>query len=101
MTDLMSKLAAAQQDAIQTALGKKSTDVELREKLEKVAKLQVDIAMLRYTKGIKDVDLSISNEQKNQLLEMPGFAYNQLFVGSTAGGSFQRHGRFMPDSQKK
>lgn len=97
MTDLMAKLSAAQKEAIQAALGGESTEIALREKLEKVAKLQVEIAMIRYNKGIKQLAPTISEGKKQELLQMPGFAYSQLFVGSTAGNLFPNRARFIPE----
>src|SRR5579862_4748157 len=52
MSALTNKLAAAQKDAINAALAKDATDASVRAKVEAVAKIQTDIAVLRYSKGV-------------------------------------------------
>ena len=61
-------------------------------KLEAVAKIQTDIAMLRYTKGVKPIAASITDDQKTQIDAAPGGTYMQLF-GGFGGGRGGRGGR--------
>jgi hypothetical protein len=85
MTALTTKLAAAQKEAIDAALAKDAKDETVRAKVEAVAKIQTDIAMLRYTKGVKPIAASITDDQKTQIDAAPGMTYNQLLGG---GGGF-------------
>jgi Spy/CpxP family protein refolding chaperone len=85
MAALTTKLAAAQKEAIDTALAKDAKDETVRAKVEAVAKIQTDIAMLRYTKGVKPIAASITDDQKTQIDAAPGMTYNQLLGG---GGGF-------------
>ena len=87
IADLNTKLAAAQKDAVTAALAKDAKDSDVRAKLEAVAKIQTDIAMVRYAKGVKPIAASITDDQKTQINDAPGGTYNQLFGG---GGGFGR-----------
>ena len=87
MTALTAKLTAAQKDAVNAALAKDAKESDVRAKLEAVAKIQTDIAMLRYTKGVKPIAASITDDQKTQINDAPAGTYNQLFGG---GGGFGR-----------
>jgi Spy/CpxP family protein refolding chaperone len=93
MTALTEKLNAAQQEAIDAALAKDATEASVRAKVEAVAKIQTDIAMLRYTKAVKAVVPSITDEQKTQMKEIPFLGYNQLFGGGFGGRGGRRGGR--------
>jgi Spy/CpxP family protein refolding chaperone len=86
MTALTAKLTAAQKEAVDAALAKDATEANVKAKLEAVAKIQTDIAMLRYTKGVKPIAASITDEQKTQINEAPGGTYNQLFGGGMGFG---------------
>ena len=93
MTALTEKLNTAQQEAIDAALAKDATEASVRAKVEAVAKIQTDIAMLRYTKAVKAVVPSITDEQKTQMKEIPFLGYNQLFGGGFGGRGGRRGGR--------
>jgi Spy/CpxP family protein refolding chaperone len=86
MTDLTTKLAAAQKDALDAALAKDATDATVRAKVEAVAKIQTDIAMLRYSKAVKTVAPSVTDDQKTQIDATPGPTYGMLFGGGFGGG---------------
>ena len=88
MTALTNKLAAAQKDAVDAALAKDATDATVRAKVEAVAKVQTDIAMLRYSKAVKPIAASVTDDQKTQIATAPGMTYNQLFVGFGGFGGF-------------
>jgi len=60
----------------------------LRAKVEAVAKVQTDIAMLRYSKAVKPIAASVTDDQKTQIATAPGMTYNQLFVGFGGFGGF-------------
>ncbi|HOW66718.1 MAG TPA: Spy/CpxP family protein refolding chaperone [Candidatus Paceibacterota bacterium] len=85
LAPLTSKLAEAQKDAIKAALVKDADPKVVRAKLEAVAKIQTDIAMLRF-KAVKELAPTLTDEQKTQMDERPGSAYNSLF-GSMGGGA--------------
>ena len=85
MTALTTKLTAAQKDAVDAALAKDATEAGVRAKVEAVAKIQTDIAMLRYTKAVKPIAASVTDDQKTQIAAAPGMTYNQFFGG---GGGF-------------
>jgi Spy/CpxP family protein refolding chaperone len=97
LTDLETKLAAAQKDAVNAALAKDATEDSVKAKLQAVADIETQIAMERYKKGVKPVVASVTDEQKSQLEGMPNgrgytMAYNQLFGGGRGG--FGRRGGF-------
>ena len=86
-TDLNTKLAAAQKAAVTAALASDATEASVRAKVEAVAKIQTDIAVLRYTKAVKAVVPSITAEQKTQIdAAPPAQTYNTLFGGGAAAG---------------
>jgi Spy/CpxP family protein refolding chaperone len=84
---LTTKLTAAQKEAIDAALAKDAKDSDVRAKLEAVAKIQTDIAMLRYTKAVKPIVASVTDDQKTQIAAAPGMTYNRLFGGGGGGGN--------------
>ena len=87
MTALTDKLAAAQKEAITAALTAGASDAAVQAKVEAVAKIQTQIAMLRYTKAVKPIAASVTAEQKTQIdAAAPGQTYNTLFGGGAAGG---------------
>jgi len=86
MTALTTKLAAAQKAAIDAALAKDATEASVRVKIEAVAKIQTDIAMLRYSKAVKPMAASVTDEQKTQIDNAPGMTYGQMFGGFGGGG---------------
>ena len=67
LTDLTTKLTAAQKDAVDAALAKDATEASVRAKLEAVAKIQTDIAVLRYTTAVKPIAASVTDDQKTQI----------------------------------
>lgn len=76
---LTTKLAVAQKAAIDAALAKDAKDEDVRAKLEAVAKIQTDIAMLRYTKAVKPIAASVTDDQKSRIAENPAFPYMMMF----------------------
>jgi Spy/CpxP family protein refolding chaperone len=86
IADLNKQLADAQREAINSALANDAAEASVRAKIEAVAAIQVKIAMLRYTKGIKPIAKDISDVQKRQLNRMGAQGYNQLFVGGLGMG---------------
>ena len=93
-TDLNTKLAEAQKAAVTAALASDATEASVRAKVEAVAKIQTDIAVLRYTKAVKAVVPSITAEQKTQIdAAPPAQTYNTLFGGGAAGAGGGRGGR--------
>jgi Spy/CpxP family protein refolding chaperone len=95
LTALNTKLAAAQKEAVDAALAPDATDKTIRAKVEAVAKIQTDIAVLRYSTAVKQVVPSITAEQKTQMDAAPaGATYGQLFGGGMFGGG--RGGRGGP-----
>ena len=83
MTQLTEKLTAAQKEAIKAALAEKPDESLVRSKVEAVAKIQTDIAMLRF-KGIKEI--KFTDEQKSQMDERPFMGYMTMFGGFGGGG---------------
>ena len=93
MTQLTEKLAAAQKEAVKAALAKDADEKSVRPKIEAVAKIQTDIALLRL-KGVKEVASTLTDEQKTQLDTNPGMGYNALLGGFGGGmGGGRRGGR--------
>jgi len=92
MTALTTKLAAAQKEAIDAALAKDATDATVRAKVEAVSKIQTEIAMLRYSKAVKPIAASVTDDQKTQIAAAPGMTYNQLFIGFGGFGGGGRRG---------
>jgi Spy/CpxP family protein refolding chaperone len=90
MVALTQKLTDAQKAAVTAALAKDATEASVKAKLEAVAKVQTDIAVLRFNKGVKAIASSVTDEQKTQMDTAPGMAYQQLFGG--AGGRGGRGG---------
>lgn len=90
MTQLNEKLATAQKEAIKAALAEKPDESLVRAKVEAVAKIQTDIAMLRF-KGVKEVKSTFTDEQKSQMNERPFMGYMMLF-GGFGGGAGGRRG---------
>jgi enterochelin esterase-like enzyme len=90
------QLADAQKEAIKAALAEDATEASVKAKIDAVAAIQVKIAMLRYTKGIKPIAKDITDEQKKQLNDMGAQGYNQLFVGGRSMGGFIMPGVGMP-----
>jgi len=85
IADLNKQLADAQKEAIKAALAMDATEASVKAKIEAVVAIQVKIAMLRYTKGVKPIAKDITDEQKKQLNDMGAQGYNQLFVGGGRG----------------
>jgi hypothetical protein len=95
LTPLQDKLTAAEKDLVTAALAK--DDAAVRSKLEAVANIQTDIAMLRYTKGVTKVTPSITDTQKTTLGATPAQSYYALFGGNpppVAGGRGGGRGGF-------
>jgi len=101
LTALADRVAAARKEALEAALDKNATDAAVQAKIEEVAKLQIEIAMLRYRTGVKDVLPSVTDDQRSQMLETSAVTYSQLFVGKTSGLGFTRGGKFTPNSKSE
>ena len=56
-----------------------------------MAKIQTDIAVLRL-KAVKEIASTLTDEQKTQMEERPGMAYNSLFGGMGFMGGGRRGG---------
>ena len=91
LTPLTNKLATVQKDAVKAALAKDADEKTLRAKIEAVAKVQTDIALLRF-KAVKEIASTLTEEQKTQMEARPGTAYNSLFGGMGGGGGGRRGG---------
>jgi Spy/CpxP family protein refolding chaperone len=85
LAPLNEKLAAAQKEALNAALAKDASENTVRPKVEAVAKIQTDIAMLRL-KAVKEVAGTLTDEQKTQIQERPGGTYMMLLGGGMGGG---------------
>jgi Spy/CpxP family protein refolding chaperone len=91
LSPLTNKLAVAQKDAVKAALAKDADAQTVRAKIEAVAKIQTDIAVLRF-KAVKEIASTLTDEQKTQMDERPGMAYNSLFGGMGFMGGGRRGG---------
>ena len=91
MTDLSTKLAAAQKEAVQAATAKTPDEKTVRAKVEAVTKIQTDIAMLRF-KAFKEIASTLTDEQKTQMESRPGMAYMMVLGGGFGGGGGRRGG---------
>ena len=92
LAPLTEKLATAQKEALKAALAKNPDEKVVRAKIEAVAKIQTDIAMLRF-KSVKAVASTITDEQKAQIEERPGMTYMMLLGGfGGMGGPGGRRG---------
>jgi Spy/CpxP family protein refolding chaperone len=92
MAALTAKLTEAQTAAVKAALAKDATEASVKAKIEAVGKIQTDIAILKFTKGIKAITLT--DEQKTGMEASPAMAYNQLF--GAGGGARGGMGGGMP-----
>ncbi len=93
LAELNKKLAAAQKEAVTAALASNAKEADVKAKLEAVAKIQTDIAVLRFNKVVKAVGPTITAEQKDALDTNPGPMYNGLFGGGMMGGRGMGGGR--------
>ena len=93
LAPLTNKLAVAQKDAVKAALAKDADEKTVRAKIEAVAKVQTDIAVLRL-KAVKEIASTLTAEQKTEMDARPGSAYNSLFggMGGMGGGGGRRGG---------
>lgn len=92
LTALTEKLNAAQKEAINAALAKDASEKSVRPKIEAVAKIQTDIALLRL-KAVKEVASTLTDEQKTQMESRPGIGYASLLGGGGFGGAGGGGGR--------
>jgi beta-glucosidase len=90
-TALQDKLTAAQKDAVVAVLAK-SDDNTVRAKLEAVAKIQTDIAVLRYTKGVHAIAASVTADQKTAINATPAPTYDAFFTAAAAVAAPARGG---------
>jgi len=91
-TALQDQLTAAQKDAV-TAVLAKSDDNTVRAKLEAVAKIQTDIAVLRFTKGVHAIAASVTADQKTAINATPAPTYDALFTAAAAAAPARGGGR--------
>lgn len=91
MAALTQKLTDAQKAAVTAALAKDATEASVKAKIEAVIKVQTEIAVLRFNKGVKAIAAGVTDEQKTALDAAPGMAYQQLFGGG-AGSLGRRMG---------
>ena len=84
LTALQDKLTAAQKDVVTTVLAK-ADDATVQAKLEAVAKIQTDIAMLRYAKGVSVIAPSLTEAQKTTIATTPGQIYTTFFAAPPPG----------------
>src|SRR5439155_13437009 len=91
VTQLTEKLAAAQKEAVNAALAKDADEKSVRPKIEAVAKIQTEIALLRL-KGVKEIASTITDEQKTQFDSRPAAGYNALLGGFAGPGGGGRRG---------
>ncbi len=91
-TTLQDQLTAAQKDVITAALAK-SDDNTVRAKLEAVAKIQTDIAVLRYTKGVHPIVASVTADQKTAINATPVPTYDTFFTATAAPAAPRGGGR--------
>ena len=91
MTELSTKLAAAQKEAVQAATAKTPDEKTVRAKVEAVTKIQTDSAMLRF-KAFKEIASTLTDEQKTQMESRPGMAYMMVLGGGFGGGGGRRGG---------
>ncbi len=86
VTKLTDALTAAQKEAIAAVLAPNASEATVNAKIDAVTKIQADMAKLRYVKAIKAVVPSITADQKTQMNDNPGGAYNTLFGAGGRGG---------------
>jgi Spy/CpxP family protein refolding chaperone len=82
-TALQDKLTAAQKDVV-TAVLANADDATVQSKLEAVAKIQTDIAMLRYADGVSVIAPSITDAQRTTIAAAPAQIYSTLFTAPAA-----------------
>ena len=83
-TALQDQLTAAQKDVVTAVLAGNNDDAAIQSKLEAVAKIQTDIAILRYDKGVSVIAPSITDAQKTTISTTPGQVYTTLFTAPAA-----------------
>ena len=86
LAELTTKLAAAQKEAVTAALAPDATEATIRAKVAAVNAIQTDIAVMRYTKAVKPVVASITDDQKTKIDAAPGATYAQFFGGGFGFG---------------
>ncbi len=82
-TALQEKLTAAQKDVVAAMLAKED-DAAVQSKLEAIGKIQTDIAMLRYDKGVSVIAPSVTDAQKTTITTTPGQIYTTFFAAPPA-----------------
>ena len=87
LAPLQDKLNAAQKDVVAAVLAK-SDDATVRSKLEAVANIQTEISMFRFTKGVREITATVTDNQKTNINTAPAQTYYSLFGGPppAAGG---------------
>jgi hypothetical protein len=82
LRDLEEKLRTAQRELLEATLAADYSETTVRGKAEAVAKIQVDMTMLR-AKALASVASTLKPEQKQQLLESP---LGAAMLGGGGGG---------------
>ena len=85
MQEIMEKLRIAQQELVDAVLAEKYDEQVVRQKAEAVAKLQVELTMLR-AKAVSAVAPTLTPEQKQDIKESP------FVAGLLTGGGFGGRG---------
>jgi len=90
-TPLQNKLTAAEKDVLTAVLANRDAGV-VRSKVKAVLKLQTQIALLRYTKGVTKIAATITADQKSALSATPAQTYYTFFGGNPPPASGGRGG---------
>ncbi len=87
LAPLQDKLNAAEKDVVAAVLAK-SDDATVRSKLEAVSNIQTEISMLRYTKAVREITATVTDNQKTNINTAPAQTYYSFFGGPqpAAGG---------------
>ena len=89
LAPLQEKLVAAQKEVVNAVLAK-SDDATVRSKLEALSNVQTEIAMVRYSKGVRKVAATITDGQKTNINTTAAQTYFSFFGGTppppAAGG---------------
>lgn len=95
---LTSQLATAQRDAVEAALSTNASEATIRLLVEAVAKIQTEIALQRYTRGVKPVLATVTDQQIAELERSPTAAYEELFEMRTFLSPQPLGGIFVPNA---
>jgi hypothetical protein len=68
--DLQTKTQDARKAAVSAALARDATEANVKAKVDAVARIQAEITMLRYSKGLRPNMKNLTDEQKTPLNKM-------------------------------